>query len=591
MIRRKDAKAKTKDVQFSASPVLSVRLPMWRSKMLVFVIFGAFASLVARAFWIQGPGNAFYQRQGESRYERTLEMSATRGKVFDRNGQVLATSLPVKAIWAIPEDVPDDVSAQQVRQLSKLLEMSESDLHRKFNQEKSFVYVKRQVLPDVAKQVADLDIPGVYQRKEYKRFYPEGEIAAHVVGFTNVEDIGQEGVELSMQKDLAATPGSRRVIKDRLGRVVEDIDILAQPRDGHDITLSIDSKIQFLAYSELKDAMERTGAKAASAVVLDVRTGEVLALANLPTYNPNNRTNLTGAQLRNRVITDTFEPGSIMKPITIAAAMENGYVKPTSTVMTTGRANFFGANITDTHDYGMLTVAGVIQKSSNIGTAKIALMMKPQDMWDMFTSVGLGQAPKLGFPGAVAGRLRPAKSWRPIEQATMGYGYGLSASLIQLARAYTVFAHDGELLPISIYKTDGSTVKGTPVISPATAREVRKMLEMVTSPGGTATRAQVIGYRVGGKTGTAYKQSGKGYDKSKYRASFVGMAPMSEPRIIVAVTLDEPGRGSHYGGVAAGPAFASIVGGTLRALNVVPDSPVTKLVVSDKVEESEPWAP
>ena len=469
--------------------------------------------------------------------------------------------------------------------------MSEPDLRRKLNQEKSFVYVKRQVLPDVAKQVADLDIPGVYQRKEYKRFYPEGEIAAHVVGFTNVEDIGQEGVELSMQKDLAATPGSRRVIKDRLGRVVEGVDILAQPRDGHDITLSIDSKIQFLAYSELKDAIERTGAKAGSAVVLDVRTGEVLALANLPTYNPNNRTNLTGAQLRNRVMTDTFEPGSIMKPITIAAALENGHVTPTSTVMTTGRANFFGANITDTHDYGLLTVAGVIQKSSNIGTAKIALQMKPQEMWDMFTSVGLGQAPKIGFPGAVAGRLRPAKSWRPIEQATMGYGYGLSASLIQLARAYTVFAHDGELLPISIYKTDGSVVKGTPVISPATAREVRKMLEMVTSPGGTATRAQVIGYRVGGKTGTAYKQSGKGYDKSKYRASFVGMAPMSEPRIIVAVTLDEPGRGSHYGGVAAGPAFSAIVGGTLRALNVVPDSPVTKLVVSDKVEESEPWAP
>ncbi|VVE48660.1 cell division protein [Pandoraea iniqua] len=591
MIRRKDAKAKTKDVQFSASPVLSVRLPMWRSKMLVFVIFGAFAALAARAFWIQGPGNAFYQRQGESRYERTLEMSATRGKVFDRNGQVLATSLPVKAIWAIPEDVPEDVSTDQVRKLARLLEMGEPDLRRKLGQEKSFVYVKRQVLPDVAKQVADLDIPGIYQRKEYKRFYPEGEIAAHIVGFTNVEDIGQEGVELSMQKDLAATPGSRRVIKDRLGRVVEDLDILAQPRDGHDITLSIDSKIQFLAYSELKDAIERTGAKAGSAVVLDVRTGEVLALVNLPTYNPNNRTNLTGAQLRNRVITDTFEPGSIMKPITVAAAIENGYVKPMTTVMTTGRANFFGATITDTRDYGLLTVQGVIQHSSNIGTAKIALQMKSQEMWDMFTSVGLGQAPKIGFPGAVAGRLRPAKSWRPIEQATMGYGYGLSASLIQLARAYTVFAHDGELLPISIYKTDGSTVKGTPVISPATAREVRKMLEMVTSPGGTATRAQVIGYRVGGKTGTAYKQSGKGYDKSKYRASFVGMAPMSEPRIIVAVTLDEPGRGAHYGGVAAGPAFAAIVGGTLRSLNVVPDSPVTKLVVSDAVEESEPWAP
>ncbi|GAB3627262.1 cell division protein [Pandoraea terrae] len=591
MSRRQDAKTKSKDVQFSASPVLSVRLPMWRSKLVVFLVFTAFAALAARAFWIQGPGNDFYQRQGESRYERTLEMSATRGKVFDRNGQVLATSLPVRAIWAIPEDVPEDLSAAKLRQLAKLLDMSEAELRRKFNQDKSFVYVKRQVLPEVARQVADLEIPGVYQRKEYKRFYPEGEIAAHIVGFTNVEDIGQEGVELSMQKSLAATSGSRRVIKDRLGRIVEDIDILAQPRDGNDITLSIDGKIQFLAFSELKAALERTGAKAGSAVVLDVRTGEVLALVNLPTYNPNNRTNLTGAQLRNRVLTDTFEPGSIMKPLTIATAIENRHVTPNSLVQTTGRWTLNGATITDTHDYGTLTVAGVIQKSSNIGTAKLALQMKPQEMWDMFTSVGLGQAPKIGFPGAVAGRLRPAKSWRPIEQATMGYGYGLSASLIQLARAYTVFAHDGELLPISIYKTDGSVVRGEPVISPATAREVRTMLEMVTSPGGTATMAQVIGYRVGGKTGTAYKQSGRGYDKSKYRASFVGMAPMSEPRIIVAVTLDEPSRGSHFGGVAAGPVFASIVGGTLRALSVPPDSPVTQLVVSEKVEESEPWAP
>ncbi|WP_245916342.1 peptidoglycan D,D-transpeptidase FtsI family protein [Candidatus Pandoraea novymonadis] len=568
-----------------------MRLPMWRSKLLVFLVFSAFLVLAGRAFWIQGPGNDFYHRQGESRYERTVEMEATRGKILDRNGQVLATSLPVRAIWAIPEDGAGDSSASKLGELAKLLDMSENELKRKFNQKKNFVYIKRQVLPHVAKQIAKLGIPGLYQRNEYKRFYPEGEIAAHILGFTNVEDIGQEGVELSMQKLLAATPGRRRVIKDRLGRIVEGSDVLVSPRDGDDVVLSIDSKIQFLVYNELKAALERTGAKAGSAIVLDANTGEVLALTNLPTYNPNNRSNLTGAQLRNRALTDTFEPGSIMKPFTVAAALERRYVTPNSLVLTEGRWTLNGATITDTHDYGMLTVSGLIQKSSNIGIAKLALQMKPQEMWDMLSGVGLGQAPQVGFPGAVAGRLRPAKSWRPIEQATIAYGYGLSASLIQLARAYTIFAHDGRLLPISIYKTDGTDVRGEPVISPLTARQVRKMLEMVTLPGGTAKKVQVIGYRVGGKTGTAYKHSGKGYDKSKYRASFVGMAPMSDPRIIVAVMLDEPSRGSHSGGIAAGPVFGNIVGSTLRSLGVPPDSPVTQLVISGKAEESKPWVP
>ncbi|ODV42937.1 cell division protein [Cupriavidus sp. UYMMa02A] len=575
--------------QFSASPVLGLRLPMWRSKFVVFLMFAAFVALAVRALWIQGPGNQFYEAEGKKRFQRTLELPATRGKILDRNGLVLATSLPVKAIWAVPEDVPNQVEAAKIRQLAKLLDMSEKDLGRKLSEDKSFVYLKRQVQPDVAEKIAALKIEGVHQTREYKRFYPEGEAMAHIVGFTNVEDRGQEGVELAREAGLAGRAGARQVIKDRLGRVVEDVGIIKTPRDGADMQLSIDAKIQYLAYNELKAVVERSKAKAASAVVLDAQTGEVLALANWPTYNPNDRSRLSGEQLRNRVLTDTFEPGSMMKPISIGLALQLKRVTPSTVVITTGKYNFEGATITDTHNYGALTVGGVIQKSSNIGTTKIAMMMKPQEMWDMFTSVGLGQAPKIGFPGAVAGRVRPYKSWRPIEQATMSYGYGLSVSLFQMAHAYTIFAHDGEIIPVSMFRTNGPAT-GERILSPQVARDVRAMLETVTAPGGTAPEAQVMGYRVGGKTGTAYKHEGRGYNRSKYRASFIGLAPMSNPRVIVAVSVDEPTAGSHYGGAVAGPVFAAITGGTLRALNVQPDSPIRQLVVSDKVQESEPWS-
>ncbi|WP_018310609.1 penicillin-binding protein 2 [Cupriavidus sp. UYPR2.512] len=575
--------------QFSASPVLGLRLPMWRSKLVVFLMFAAFGALALRAAWIQGPGNQFYEAEGKKRFQRTLELPATRGKILDRNGLVLATSLPVKAIWAVPEDVPNQVEAAKIRQLAKLLGMSEKDLGKKLSEDKGFVYLKRQVLPDVADKIAALKIEGIHQTREYKRFYPEGEAMAHIVGFTNVEDRGQEGVELAREPGLAGRAGARQVIKDRLGRVVEDVGVLKTPRDGEDIQLSIDAKIQYLAYNELKAVVERHKAKAASAVVLDAQTGEVLALANWPTYNPNDRSRLSGEQLRNRVLTDTFEPGSMMKPITVGLALQLKRVTPSTVITTTGKYNFEGATISDTHNYGALTVSGVIQKSSNIGTTKIAMLMKPQEMWDMFTSVGLGQAPKIGFPGAVAGRVRPFKSWRPIEQATMSYGYGLSVSLFQMAHAYTIFAHDGELIPVSMFRTSGP-VTGERILSPQVARDVRAMLETVTAPGGTAPEAQVMGYRVGGKTGTAYKHEGRGYNRSKYRASFIGLAPMSNPRVIVAVSVDEPTAGSHYGGLVAGPAFAAITGGTLRALNVQPDSPIRQLVVSDKVQESEPWS-
>ncbi|WP_459718525.1 peptidoglycan D,D-transpeptidase FtsI family protein [Paraburkholderia sp. 2C] len=578
-----------KSVAFSANPILSVRLPMWRSKLVVFLLFMAFVALAGRAFWIQGPGNAFYQKQGESRYQRTIELPATRGKILDRNGLVLATSLPVRAIWAIPESVPDDLGADKLQQLGKLLDMTQKELRAKLSEDKTFVYVKRQVPVDVAAQVAALDIPGIYQRNEYKRFYPEGEITAHLIGFTNVEDEGQEGVELGDQKMLAGMSGSRRVIKDRMGHIVEDVDETVVPHNGKDVELSIDSKIQYIAYTNLKAAVQKFKAKAGAAMVVDVRTGEVLALVNYPTYNPNDRSHLTGEQLRNRILTDVFEPGSIMKPFTVSLALDLHRVSPTTLVDTgPGRFVLDGATITDDSAFGVLTVGGVIQKSSNIGATKIAMQLKPEEMWNMYTSIGLGQAPKVGFPGAAAGRLRPWKSWRRIEQATMSYGYGLSASLFQLARAYTAIAHDGQIMPISIFHTPGDQpLAGTQVFSPTTAREVRTMLEAVVSPAGTSPDAAVPGYRVGGKSGTAYKHSGRGYDKSKYRASFVGMAPMPNPRVVIAVSVDEPTAGSHFGGQVSGPVFSAIAGDTLRSLNVPPDMPIKQMVVSDDTNQTE----
>ncbi|MEX3547669.1 MAG: penicillin-binding protein 2 [Burkholderia sp.] len=580
--RQSQASAKS-SVKFAASPVLSVHLPMWRSKLVVFMLFMAFVALATRAFWIQGPGNAFYQKQGENRYQRTLELPATRGKIFDRNGLVLATSLPVRAIWAIPEAVPDDLGIDKLTQLGQLLDMSAADLRRKLSEDKSFVYVKRQVPIEVADKVAALDIPGIYARNEYKRFYPEGEITAHLIGFTNVEDEGQEGVELADQKMLTGIPGSRHVIKDRVGHIVEDVDEQMPPHNGTDVDLSIDSKIQYIAYANLKATVDKFHAKAGAAIVVDVRTGEVLSLVNYPTYNPNNRSHLTGERLRNRVLTDVFEPGSIMKPFTVSLALDLHRVSPT-TLVDTGNGHFVldGAPISDDADFGVLTVGGVIQKSSNIGATKIAMTMRPEEMWNMYISIGLGQVPKVGFPGAAAGRLRPWKSWHRIEQATMSYGYGLSVSLFQLAHAYTAIAHDGELMPLSIFRaSDTPLPQDLQVFSPITAREVREMLESVVTKNGTSPDAAVPGYRVGGKSGTAYKQVGRGYDHKKYRASFVGMAPMPNPRIVVAVSVDEPTAGSHFGGQVSGPVFSSIVGDTLRALNVPPSMPVKQLVVSD----------
>ncbi|MBK9783496.1 MAG: penicillin-binding protein 2 [Betaproteobacteria bacterium] len=559
--------------RFTESPVLQLALQGWRSRSVGLLLMGAFLALVGRGFYLQVINNDFLQEKGDSRYRRDIEVSASRGKITDRNGDMLAVSTLMKSVWAIPGDARA-MPVEQKRQLATLLDMTPKELDNKIASDKTFVYVKRQVPPETADRIAALKLPGVHQEKEYRRYYPTGDMTAHIVGFTGVDDKGLEGVELAFQGSLLGHTGSRSVIKDRRGQIVEDVGALKPPMDGKDVRLALDSKIQYLAYSHLKAAIEKNNAKAGGAIVIDSRTGEILALANWPTYNPNNRQHLSGAQLRNRAITDTFEPGSVMKPFTAALALERGKVRFDTVInCAPGRLTIGSATISDAHPHGALTVAQVIQKSSNVGTVKMALAFPPKEMWEMFDSVGFGQAPNLGFPGEVNGRLRPWKNWRPIEQATMSYGHGISISLVQLARAYTVFARDGELVPLSLVRLDETPVRGIRIFSPQTTREVRAMLEMAVQPEGTAPKARVPGYRVGGKTGTAYKVEGGVYAK-KYVASFVGLAPISEPRLVVAVMIDEPTGGAHYGGDVAGPAFSQIMGGALRTMGIVPDAPI-----------------
>ena len=575
----------SRSVQLSSSPLLASKTPVWRSKLIVAAIALGFMGLMARAAYVQVFDNAYYKRQGEVRFARTLSLPANRGRVLDRNGLLLASSVPAPSIWANPEDQERDPA--KLKQLAKLLGMNQAELDKKLeNEDKTFVWLRRQLEESVVKDILALDIKGVYSIKEYKRLYPEGEAAAHIVGFTNVEDQGQEGVELVFQKALSGKAGSRRVIKDRLGRVVEAVGETVPPEDGQDLQLSIDSKVQFFAYQKLRDAVLENKAKAGSVVVLDAQSGEVLALANYPSYSPDKRVNLSGEQLRNRALTDTFEPGSTMKPFAVALALEKGLVRPETLIQTApGRITITGSTITDSHVHGALTVNEVIQKSSNVGTVKMAMQIEPREMWEMYTQVGFGQKPQIPFPGVVSGRLRPYKTWRPIEQATMSYGYGLSVSLLQIARAYTVFARDGEVVPATLIKTD-QRVSGVQVFSEDNAKAMRKMLHMVTGPGGTAPKAQTMGYSVGGKTGTAHKQEGKGYAGHKYRGVFVGMAPIEQPRIIVAVMIDEPSNGRYFGGDVAAPVFSETVQQTLRLLGVQPDMAVKPQTVTKAVEES-----
>ena len=578
----------SKSVLYTSSPLLASKTPVWRSKFIVAAIALAFLGLAGRAVYVQVLGNDFFQRQGEVRFARTLELPANRGRILDRNGLILASSVPAPSIWAIPEDI--NATKPQLVELARLLEMPIVELNKKLaDEDKNFVWIKRQVDDAVAQKITALGIKGIYQRKEYKRQYPEGETIAHVVGFTNIEDRGQEGMELAFNKELGGRAGSRRVIKDRLGRVVEDTREQVPPVDGKDLQLSIDSKMQFVAYQKLRDAVIANKAVAGSVVMLDAITGEVLAMANYPSYVPDKRQNMTGNQLRNRALTDTFEPGSVMKAFTVGLALESGRVKPETQIQTApGRLQITGSTISDAHPHGVLTVQQVLQKSSNVGTVKMAMQMKPREMWETFSQAGFGQKPQIAFPGVVSGRLRPYKTWRPIEQATMSYGYGLSASLFQMARAYTVFGHDGQIIDATLLKTD-EPAAGVQVFSAKTAMEVRKMLQMAAGPGGTGQKAQTLGYSVGGKSGTAFKQVGKSYgtDKDrKYRGWFVGMAPIDKPRVIVAVMIDEPRAGKYYGGEVAAPVFSELVQQALRMKGVQPDMSVKPQIVMRTVEES-----
>jgi cell division protein FtsI (penicillin-binding protein 3) len=575
----------SRSVRYGASPLLASPTPVWRSKFIVAAIALGFAVLAGRAAYVQVLGNEFYQRQGEVRFARTLELPASRGRIMDRHGMVLAYNVPAPSIWAIPEDV--NATPAQLAQLARLMEVPLPELQKKLaDEDKTFVWLKRQVSEPVARQIAEMGIKGIYERKGYKRQYPDGEAAAHVVGFANVENLGQEGVELTFEKQLAGRAGSRRVIKDRLGRVVEDVREQVPPVDGQDLQLSIDSKVQFFAYQKLRDAVLEHKAAAGSVVVLDAQSGEVLALANYPSYTPDKRVNLSGAQLRNRALTDTFEPGSTMKPFAVTMAMDKGLARSESMIQTApGRMTIGGATISDAHPQGLLSVAQVIQKSSNVGTVKLAMQLQPKEMWEGLAQAGFGQKPNIPFPGAVSGRLRPHKTWRPIEQATMSYGYGLSASLFQLTHAYTVFARDGDLVPVSLLKTT-EPVAGVRVFQDKNAVAMRQMLHLVTQPGGTAQKAQTIGYSVGGKTGTTHKQEGKGYSAKKYRGFFVGLAPIENPRIVVGVMIDEPSNGRYYGGDVAAPVFAETVQQTLRMMGVPPDMAVKPQIVTNPVAES-----
>lgn len=577
-----------RSVSYGSSPLLAHKTQLWRSRLVMMLVALGFLGLAGRAAYVQLIGNDFFLRQGEVRFARTIELAANRGRILDRNGLILASSVPAASIWAIPEDVDmaDPAVLAQLPALAQLMDVPLAQLKQKLDTDKTFVWLKRQLDWDVGQQIKALAIKGIYQTREYKRQYPEGESAAHIVGFTNVEDKGQEGMELAFEKELAGQPGSRRVIKDRLGRVVEGVGEEIPPIDGREITLSIDSKIQFFAYQKIKEQVLAHKALGGSVVVMDARTGELLALANYPSFDPGNRKKLTGEQLRNRAITDVFEPGSTVKPITVAMGLESGKFRPDTLIDTSpGRLNVTGSTISDTRNHGVLTVEGVIQKSSNIGVTKIAQQLTAQEMWETFSAVGYGQKPQIAFPGVASGRLRPFKSWRPIEQATMSYGYGLSASLLQMARSYTVFSNDGRVIPASMLKLKQPPV-GVPIFSIKTANAVRHMLALATGPGGTGQRAQTVGYSVGGKSGTARKQVGKGYAAGKYRAWFTGLAPVEEPRIIVAVMVDEPNNGTYYGGTVAAPVFSAVVQQSLRFMGVSPDMAVQPQIVADPVEES-----
>ena len=552
--------------------LLLVPIPAARSKWVFFIFFAALVCVGLKAFWLQcGISTDFLKKQGEARYARTLPVPAQRGQIVDRNGVVLASTIPARSVWADPQEALE-LKHEDFVKLAGILEIEPEIIERKIESRrgKSFVYIDRQIEVEKGEAVRALNLAGIHVSNEVCRNYPDGPISAHIVGFTDSDNNGREGIELADNQELSGKQGSRRVIRDRLGRIVEDVWV-KEGAVGSDVVLSIDSRLQFIAHKALAAAVERHAAKAGAVVVADVRTGEVLAMSSWPTYDPNSRRSVKFENIRNRVITDTFEPGSTMKPFAIAKALDLGIVRPDTLVQTApGKLTIGDRTIGDTHDYGMITVSQVVAKSSNIGTSKIALEMSPETLWNMYSSLGFGQAPEVGLPGAASGRLRPAKSWRPIEQATISYGHGISVSLLQLVRAYTALARNGDVIDLT-FKRTYAPAKGEQIFRPEVARQMRAMMTQTVKAGGTARRVSVQGYTIAGKTGTANKiENGEYVDK--YVASFVGMAPAGQPRIIVAVMVDEPTQGSHYGGTVAAPVFNEVTASALQLIGVHPDA-------------------
>ena len=551
----------------------AVPSPRRRLSVVVCLLGLASLGLMARAFDIQVVRKDFYQEQGDARFLREVPIAVSRGTIFDRNGEPLAVSTPMVSITAVPSQVleNDDQLPQLAAALGTQPDQLRDYLQQRANRE--FAYLKRQMSPEAAQAVLDLGIPGINGQREYRRYYPSGEVTAHVLGFTNIDDHGQEGLELAFDDWLSGQPGKKRVIRDNKGHIVEDVEQIREPKPGHNLTLSIDRRIQFLAYSELKNAVERSQADSASMVILDVKTGEVLAMVNLPTYNPNALGSSTPSSRRNRAMTDVLEPGSTIKPVLMAAALSSGQYTPTGPLIdTTGGHWFFqGHDIHDTHNWGVLTPTGVITKSSNVGAAHIAMTLDTSLMYDTYRAFGFGNSTNSGFPGEASGYLKIGRDWRPLEKAIMGYGYGLNVTVLQLANAYATIADDGVMHSPSFIKGSDSAPKA--IISPQIAHELIQMLETVIQPGGTgAPYAYVANYAVAGKTGTAHKANAGGYSRNSYTSAFVGMVPATHPRLVAAVVVDNPQKGSYYGGLVSGPVFAKVMDGALRLLDIPPDN-------------------
>ena len=557
------------------SRTVAPQFAVWRVRAVAYGLLVGFAVLAGRGVYLQVAQHEDLTKRGDARTTRDLVLPAHRGRLLDREGAVLASSVPARGVLAFPDQV--ELTTPQREGLAKALNLRPKDVDRKLDTERDLVFLARGISPEQGQAVTALKIAGVAVQTEFKREYPSQEVMGQVLGITNVDDLGQEGLELAQNDWLSGKPGLRRVTIDRRGSVVEEHGSLRTPQQGRDLQLSLDGRVQHLAFRELKRGVEAHRAKGGAAVVLDAKSGEIVALVNYPTSVPGDRSAATTGGLRNRAVADLFEPGSTMKPFTIATAIETGVVKPDAFIPMAGNTyTLNGATIRDSHTIGSNGVASVteiIQKSSNVGTARIAERLPNEVMWRQLQRAGFGRAPQTGVPGEAHGRLRAPQSWRPIEKATMSYGYGLSVNLVQLARAYTVFANQGTLVDVTLLK-NGGAARQTTVYSQATIRAVLPMLEKATSKEGTAPLAQVSGYRVAGKTGTAKKLAGATYSEGRYVASYVGLAPVSNPRYVVAVMIDEPTNGVFYGGQVAAPVFSSVMGQTLRLMEVPYDAPL-----------------